>query len=173
MKDGSVKREFLVAVGVATIAFAGVAGCSNDNKSSSKTSSASTTSATSATTSSPGATASSPAAAAGPATVTVDGQLQNVGGPVVCSTTEGKFSIAIGEVITGVIVGLEPDASAVHNAGLGTVNGVVLSYTEGAPGNTATATRDGNSYKITGTATGVDTTRQQVSKPFEIDVTCP
>jgi lipoprotein LpqH len=76
-------------------------------------------------------------------------------------------------VITGVIVGLEPDASAVHNAGLGTVNGVVLSYTEGTPNNTATATKDGNSYKITGTATGVDASGQQVSKPFEIDATCP
>jgi lipoprotein LpqH len=94
---------------------------------------------------------------------------------VVCSTTDGKFSIAIGEPIVGTIVGLEPDASVVHIVGLGnTVNGVVLSFTEGAPGNTATATKDGNNYKITGTATGTDTANgQQISKPFEIDATCP
>jgi lipoprotein LpqH len=94
---------------------------------------------------------------------------------VVCSTTDGKFSIAIGEPIVGTIVGLEPDASVVHFVGLGnTVNGVVLSFTEGAPGNTATATKDGNNYKITGTATGTDTANgQQISKPFEIDATCP
>jgi lipoprotein LpqH len=92
---------------------------------------------------------------------------------VVCSTTDGKFSIAIGEVITGVIVGLEPDASAVHNVGLGDVNGTVLSFTEGVPGNEATATKDGNHYTITGTATGSDNANQQVSKPFDIDVMCP
>jgi lipoprotein LpqH len=166
MKERSVKRELLIA-GAAMIVVTGGAGCSNQNKS------ASTATSSSATTSSTAATTTGPAVAPGSAQVTVDGQPQNVGGPVVCSTTEGKFSIAIGEVITGVIVGLEPDASVVHNAGLGTVNGVVLSYTEGVPGNSASATKDGNSYKITGTATGVDAAGQPVSKPFEIDVTCP
>jgi ipoprotein LpqH len=41
---------------------------------------------------------------------------------VVRSTTDGKFSIAVGDMVSGIIVGLEPDASAVHNAGLGTVD---------------------------------------------------
>jgi lipoprotein LpqH len=93
---------------------------------------------------------------------------------VVCATNEGKFSIAIGDMITGVIVGLEQDASVVHNAGLGTVDGIVLSFTEGAPGNSATATKNGNTYKITGTATGTDNSgANQVSKTFEVDATCP
>jgi ipoprotein LpqH len=87
--------------------------------------------------------------------------------------TNGKFSIAIGDTLTGVIVGLEQDGSAVHNAGLGTVNGIVMSFTEGAPGNSATATKNGDAYKITGTASGVDTSGQQVSKDFTVDVTCP
>ncbi|WP_242669963.1 lipoprotein LpqH [Mycobacterium decipiens] len=103
----------------------------------------------------------------------IGGAPQNVSGPVVCSTNEGKFSIAIGDMLTGVIVGLEQDASAVRSAGLGTVDGVVLSFTEGAPGNSASATKNGNFYKITGTATGVDNAGQQVSKSFEVDVTCP
>jgi lipoprotein LpqH len=170
-----VKRELLVAAGVATIVV-GVAGCSSDNKSTSTSSSSTTSSSSSsATTSSSSAPApsSTPAAAPGETKVTIGGAPQNVGGPVVCETNQGKFSIAIGDMVTGIIVGLEPDGSAVHSAGLGTVDGVVLSFTEGAPGNNATATKTDKFYKITGTATGVDNAGQQVSKPFEVDVTCP
>ncbi len=172
-----MRRELLIAVGVAMILGSGVTGCSKDSKDdeSSGTSSAATTTSSATTASSPATTSAAAPATAGAAKVTVGGQPQNVSGPVVCSTTDGKFSIAIGEVITGVIVGLEPDASVVHNVGLGTVNGVVLSFTEGVPGNNATATKDGNTYKITGTATGVDSANagQEVSKPFEIEATCP
>ena len=156
-----MKRELLIAIAAVTIV-AGAAGCSSGNKASGPSSSSATPSST-----------STSAAAAGETKVTVDGQPQNVSGPVVCATNNGKFSIAIGEAITGVIVGLEPDGSAVHDVGLGTINGVVLSFTEGAPGNTASATKTGNSYHITGTATGMDNGGQQVSKPFTIDATCP
>lgn len=116
-----------------------------------------------------------PLGAGAPATVTVDGKPLNVQGQVVCATNDGKYSIAVGDMATGIIVGLEPDASAVHGVGLGTVDGVVMSFTEGVPGNTATATKDGNTYKITGTATGVSDANptEQISKPFEISVTCP
>jgi ipoprotein LpqH len=167
-----VKRELLIAVGAATIA-AGMAGCSGDNKASGPSSSAASSSgAASRSIAAPASPNASPAAAGQPQ-VTIGGQPQSVSGPVVCSTTNGKFSIAIGDMLTGVIVGLEQDGSAVHNAGLGTVNGVVLSFTEGAPGNSATATKTGSTYKITGTATGVDNSGQQVSKDFAVDVTCP
>lgn len=163
-----MKRELLIAAGVATIV-AGVAGCSSGNKPASPSSSSS-----SATTSSSSAPASSTTpAASGENKVIIGGAPQSVSGPVVCETNQGKFSIAIGDMVTGVIVGLEPDGSAVHNAGLGTVDGVVLSFTEGAPGNNATATKTGNFYKITGNATGVDNAGQQVTKAFEVDVTCP
>jgi ipoprotein LpqH len=151
-----MRRELLVAVAAATIV-AGAAGCSSGNTA-------------------PGPPSSSSAAsssAAGPPRVTIGGQPLNVTGPVVCSTTDGKFSIAIGDVITGVIVGLEPDASAVHNAGLGSVDGVIMNFTEGVPGENASATKTGNTYKITGTASGVDSAGQQVHKPFEVNVTCP
>lgn len=169
-----MKRELLVAAGVATIVV-GVAGCSSGNKSTSTSSSSTTSSSSSssATTSSAPAPTSTPAAAPGETKVIIGGAPQNVSGPVVCETNQGKFSIAVGDMVTGIIVGLEPDGSAVHSAGLGTVDGVVLSFTEGAPGNTATATKTDKSYKITGTATGVDNAGQQVSKPFEVDVTCP
>ena len=166
-----MRRELLIAVGAAAIV-AGMAGCSGDNKASSPSSAAASSSNAASSSSSAPASAATPAASGQPQ-VTIGGQPQSVGGPVVCSMTNGKFSIAIGDMVTGVIVGLEQDGSAVHNAGLGSVNGVVMSFTEGAPGNGANATKSGNNYKITGTASGVDNSGQQVSKDFTIDVTCP
>ncbi len=71
---------------------------------------------------------------------------------------------------------LSADASTVQSVGLGNVNGVTLGYTPGVPGGAnATASKDGNTYKISGTATGVDMANpmQPVTKPFEIQVTCP
>ena len=166
-----MKRELLIAAAAATIV-AGLAGCSSDNKSSSPSSSAATSSATTSSSSAPASTSSTPAAS-GQTQVTIGGQPQNVSGPVVCETNQGKFSIAVGDMVTGIIIGLEQDGSVVHNAGLGTVDGVVMSFTEGAPGNTATATKTDKNYKITGTATGVDNAGKEVSKPFDVNVTCP
>lgn len=166
-----MKRELVIAVGAVTLtALAG--GCSSGDKGAATPSSATTTLAASAAPSSTAVPGITPAAA-GETRVVIGGQPQNVSGPVVCATNEGRFSIAIGDMVTGVIVGLEQDASAVRSAGLGSVDGVVLSFTEGAPGNNATATKNGSSYAITGTATGVDNAGQQVSKSFEVDATCP
>lgn len=118
--------------------------------------------------------AAAPAAAGGPAKLTVGGTPANVTGSVVCATDNGKFSIAVGDMGTGFIVGLEQDASVVHNIGLPIMDdGLVLAFTEGAPGNDAKATKDGNTYKVTGTVTGTDNANTQVSKPFDIEVTCP
>jgi Mycobacterium 19 kDa lipoprotein antigen len=115
------------------------------------------------------------AGAVSPVVVNVDGKPLNVQGQVVCATNDGKYSIAVGDMATGIIVGLEPDASVVHNVGLGTVDGVVMSFTEGVPGNTATATKNGNTYNITGAASGVSEANpaEQITKPFSITVTCP
>jgi lipoprotein LpqH len=165
-----VKRELLIAVGAAAVV-AGMAGCANDNQAAGPSSAASSSGAASSSSSAPAVSATPDAS--GQPQVTIGGQPQSVSGPVVCSMTNGKFSIAIGDMPTGVIVGLEQDGSAVHNAGLGTVNGVVISFTEGAPGNGATAIKTGSNYKITGTASGVDASGQQVSKGFTVDVTCP
>ena len=136
-----MKRESLISFGAAAIIVAGVVSCSNMDETSSETTKQTQTTTAAATTSS------------SPATVSVDGQVQPVNDSVVCETLDGKFSIAIGEPITGVIVGLEPDASVVHGV----------------------ATKDGNSYNVSGIATGSDDANpsQQVSNPFEIDVTCP
>lgn len=155
--------RLMSVVGALGLLLIGGGGCAKDDKpSDAKTATSAEAKTTTATTAPPAG-----------AKVTIDGQAKQVDGPVVCATTDGKFSIAIGEVITGVIVGLEQDASKVRAVGLGDVNGVVLNFTDGVPGDTATATKDGNTYTIKGTASGSDSAGKQVSKPFEVVATCP
>jgi ipoprotein LpqH len=154
-----VKRGFLVAVGGAAIVIAGLSGCGSDEKKSETT----------------GET-SEAAAAEGKSTVTIDGQDQSVQGTVVCSSMGGNMNIAIGDATTGIgAVVSTGDSPTVQSVGLGNVNGVTLGYQSGTGQGEATAEKDGNTYKISGTATGVDMANpmQPVNKPFEIEVTCP
>jgi ipoprotein LpqH len=160
-----VKRGFLVAVGGAAIVIAGLSGCSSSEQQSE--SPATTAEATETGTAE---------AASGDTKVTIDGQDQNVAGTVVCSPMGGNMNIAIGDAATGIAaVVSEGDAPTVTSVGLGNVNGVTLGYQNGTGQGEATAEKDGNTYKITGTATGVDMANpmQPVNKPFEIEVTCP
>jgi lipoprotein LpqH len=147
------------------IVVVGLSGCSS-NKSSTSGSSASNQSTAAASGSSGSSTAK----------VTIDGKDQSVQGTVACTTAAGNVNIAIGGAATGIGVVLT-DASppAVKSVGLGNVNGVTLGYTPGTGQGNASATKDGNKYKVSGTATGVDMSNpmQPVNKPFEIDVTCP
>ena len=151
-------RGLVVAVGGAAIVIAGLSGCSSEKKSetSGETSSA--------------------AAAEGKSTVSIDGQDQNVQGTVVCSTMGENVNIAIGDATTGIgaVVGTG-DSPVVHSVGLGNVNGVTLGFQENAGQGEAKAEKDGSTYKISGTAVGVDMANplQPVNKPFEIEVTCP
>ncbi len=153
-----MKRGFLVAVGGAAIVVAGLAGCSSEKKSetSGETSSA--------------------ASAQGKTTVTIDGKDQQVSGTVVCSSMGGNMNIAIGDAATGIAAVISSgDSPTVQSVGLGNVNGVTLGYQTGTGQGEAKAEKDGNTYKISGTATGVDMANplQPVNKPFEINVTCP
>jgi ipoprotein LpqH len=54
---------------------------------------------------------------------------------------------------------------------------VVLGYSDAASNQAANATamQNGKTYKITGTAAGVDVanSQQAVTKSFEMDMTCP
>ncbi len=169
-----MKRGLVVTVAGAAIVVAGLAGCSKSNNSS--TSSSTTTTATTSASASTSAASASATAGAGGTKVTIDGQPQNIQGQVVCASAGGNINIAIGEAMTGIAAVLSADGSTVQSVGLGNVNGVTLGYTQGVPGGaSATATKDGNTYKISGTATGVDMANpmQPVTKPFEIQVTCP
>jgi len=165
-----VKRGFVVAVGGAAIVIAGLSGCSSGEKKSESSSSPTASSA-------PGtASVSATAAPSGGGTkVMIDGQDQNVAGTVVCSAMGGNMNIAIGDAATGIAAVLSEDGSTVQSVGLGNVNGVTLGYQTGTGQGEAKATKDGSTYKISGTANGVDMANpmQPVNKPFEIDVTCP
>ena len=169
-----MKRGLVVTVAGAAVLVAGLSGCSKDEKKADSTTTAKATSSAAATTSAAGSPSAT--AGAGSAKVTIDGQPQNVEGQVVCATAGGNLNIAIGAAMTGIAAVLSADASTVQSVGLGNVNGVTLGYTQGVPGGSgATATKDGNTYKISGTATGVDMANPMtpVTKPFEIQVTCP
>jgi lipoprotein LpqH len=168
-----VKRWFLVGVAGAAIVVAGLAGCSSNKSTSTSSSSSSVAaSASSSASSAPG----SASVGAGQAKVVIDGQDQNVQGQVVCQTAAGNVNIAIGAATTGIAAVLtDSNPPTVKSVGLGNVNGVTLGYQSGVGQGNAEATKDGNSYKITGTATGVDIANPlaPVNKPFEVDATCP
>ncbi|KUI00097.1 hypothetical protein AU190_07235 [Mycolicibacterium acapulense] len=154
-----MKRGLLVAVGGAAIVIAGLSGCSSGEKKSETSGETSTA-----------------ASAEGKTTVTIDGQDQAVQGTVVCSDMGGNTNIAIGDATTGIgAVVSSGDEPTVQSVGLGNVNGVTLGYQSGAGQGEAKAEKDGKTYKISGTATGVDMANplQPVNKPFEIEVTCP
>ncbi len=158
-----MKRGLTVAVAGAAILIAGVSGCSSNKT----TTGGSGTSSTAASASTGGA--------AGGTKVIIDGKDQGVSGSVVCTTLGGNVNIAIGGAATGIAAVLtDGNPPQVKQVGLGNVNGVTLAYNSGTGQGNASATKDGNSYKITGTATGVDMANptQPVNKPFEIDVTC-
>ena len=154
-----MKRGFVAAVGGMAILVAGLSGCSSEDKKSETT----------------GET-SSAAAAEGKSTVTIDGKDQAVQGTIVCSSMGGNMNIAIGDAATGIAaVVSEGDSPTVQSVGLGNVNGVTLGYQSGTGQGEAKAEKDGSTYKISGTATGVDMANplQPVNKPFEIEVSCP
>jgi len=156
-----VKRGLTVALAGAAIVVAGISGCSSNKSNSGGVA----TSVSGGSVSAGGANASK---------VIIDGKDQNVQGTTICTKTPGNITMAVGGNTTGISVVLT-DASppAVKAVQLGNVNGITLQYAQGGQGN-ATATKDGNTYKVTGTATGVDMANpmQPVNKPFEIDVTC-
>jgi ipoprotein LpqH len=186
-----VKRALVVAIGGAAILVGGLAGCSSDKSVKENVASATETAKSAATeateTAKSGASAATSAVTsatdamkgnpeAGKATVSIDGKDQAVEGTVVCTAMGGNVQIAIGSATQGIGAQLSAgDSPTVHQVGLGNVNGVTLGFAEGAPGGEATATKDGNTYKIKGTATGVDMANptQPMTKPFEIALTCP
>jgi len=152
-----MNRRILVATGGAAIVIAGLAGCGSDkSETSGETSQA--------------------ASAEGKSTVTIDGADQEVKGTIVCADMGGNTSIAIGDPAGGIGAVLTTgDEPTVVSVALGNVNGVPLGYAQGAGQGEAKVEKDDKTYKISGNATGVDMANpmQPVTKPFEIEVTCP
>jgi lipoprotein LpqH len=166
-------REVLAVAGGAAVLVVGLSGCSSDKKS--EGASSATATPTVSATASASAGGVSAAAGSGTATVTIDGQPKDIQGQVVCATSGGNVNIAIGQAATGIAVIMAEDATTVTSVGLGNINGVALGFQDGAPGGNASATKDGKTYTISGTASGVDMANpmQPITKPFEIAVTCP
>lgn len=153
----------VAGVAAVTLMVAASAGCSS-NKSS---------------TGSSGSPSSSAPAAAGPV-LTVDGQNQNISGQVTCTAAGDNINIGIGDPTAGLgAVVSNGNPPLVHSVGLGTVNGVALGFSDAAPNQSgnAGAAVNGKDWAIKGTATGTDMSNpqqpQQVTKPFELDLTCP
>jgi len=155
-----VKHGMVVGLAGVAVVVAACAGCSS-NKSSA------------------GSSGSSSPSAAGPQVI-VDGQAQNVSGQVTCTPSGDNTNIGIGDPTAGVgAVVSNANPPIVHSVGLGTVNGITLGFSDAAPnqGGNAGAAVNGKTYAIKGTATGLDMSNpqqpQQVTKSFELDVTCP
>jgi lipoprotein LpqH len=157
-----MKREITITAGAAAMLAAVLVGCSHHDGAVSV-----------------GNAAVAPANASN-TKVLIDGKDQNVKGQVACTKAAGSVNIAIGgSGSTGAPTGigaLLTDASppAVRSVALGSVNGVSLGV--GGTTGKAQAAKDGSTYKISGTASGVDMSNPmagQVNKSFELDVTCP
>lgn len=146
-----MRREAIVAIAGAAMIVVGFPGCSSSKS-------------------------SSGASGASNAKVTIDGRDQNIHGTVACNTVGGKINIAIGDQGTGIgaVLGAASPPQ-VESVGLGNVNGTALAYNAGTGQGSGQATKDGNKYKISGNATGINISDplHPVTKPFEIDVTCP
>ncbi|MDH6243528.1 lipoprotein LpqH [Mycobacterium sp. OTB74] len=171
-----MKRGLAIAAGGAAILIAGLTGCSHEKSSSGSSGATGGATATaSVATSLPNG--GNAAAGSGTAKVTVDGQPQDVAGSIGCTTSGGNVVIGIGNASGGLGATLtDADPPVVKAVGLGNVGGTALAYAEGVPGNEATATRDGKTYKITGTISAVDMsnpTAGPAKKSFEMEVTCP
>ncbi|OBF65712.1 hypothetical protein A5753_07565 [Mycobacterium sp. 852002-51971_SCH5477799-a] len=157
-----MKRGIVVGVAGVALVVAASAGCSS-NKSSTGSS----------------GSPSSSSKAAGPV-LTVDGQNQNISGQVACTAAGDNITIGIGDPTAGLgAVVSNGNPPLVHSVGLGTVNGVALGFSDAAPNQSgsAGAAVNGKDWAIKGTATGTDMSNpqqpQQVTKPFELDLTCP
>ncbi|MEE6176601.1 lipoprotein LpqH [Mycobacterium sp. 050134] len=153
-----MRHGIVVSVAGVALVVAGCAGCSS-NKSNT------------------GASSPPPAA---PPQVVVDGKNLNVTGAVTCTPAGNNINIGIGDVANGVGAVVSKDnPPIVHAVGLGTVDGIILGFSDAAQGQggNAGAAASGNSLQIKGTATGADTSNPQqpkpVTKPFEMDLTCP
>ncbi len=111
----------------------------------------------------------------GDAKVLVGGQPREVRGDVSCFLYGGKVNISIGPMGNPVGATITEADTRVSSVSLGNVDGVMLAYLDGAANGNVTATKDGKSYRITGTAAGVDLKNpmQPYTRPFEISVTCP
>ena len=111
--------------------------------------------------------------------MTIDGQDQGVTGQPTCTTAAGVITIVIQSNGQYTVVLNDANPPTVTNVTLQPPSGGQWAYNSqmgGMGGANASVTKDGNTYKVTGTATGMDPAKPMAgmaSKPFEIDADCP
>ena len=158
---------------------AALTGCSTSSKESGTTTTASATATSGA--AAPGTsapeTAASPAAQPGTGRVSLNNaELSAVTG-VSCQTDAGVTTITVDSTPKTTVVLSDEATPAVKSVSIGELGaeGPSLAYVEGIAGAAAQATRDGNTYTVSGTGTGAEATdpTKPLDLPFEIAVTCP
>lgn len=101
---------------------------------------------------------------------------------VVCAEQGDSISLSIASTSMTEATGLSAvlgtgDSPEVQAVGMGsTETGEALAYAPGVPGNEATATRDGDTYTVSGTLIAADMNNPMAGpqeKSFELEVTCP
>jgi ipoprotein LpqH len=167
------RAGWIIALTATATAAALIAGCGGNASSGSESSNSPSSQAGTA-------NGSAATVTAGQNKVIIDGQDQGVPERINCNTNGGVFAkLGYGDHGAGFELNDAdpPEVKSVHFDRF-VVNGTTLELLFGADtagsGN-AKAAKDGNTYTVTGTATGKDVSdpTQQVSKSFEIDVTCP
>jgi ipoprotein LpqH len=168
-KEILMMPRLMVGLSGAAVVVAALAGCSGNNATTSSSSNASATSAPDV----------SGAASPQQNKVLVDGQDQGAVEHVHCGTMTDGVRIKIGMGDHGAVVILSdanpPAALGVQLSKTFQNGGVTLEYDSRKNEGDGHVSKQGDFYKITGTAVGKDSSgaTQQVSKSFEIDVTCP
>src|ERR1700753_291695 len=89
--------------------------------------------------------------------LTIDGKDQNLNGNAACVKSNGLINIGFGSSTAGVSAVLhDVNTPTVKSVQLGSSSGLALTYQAGSGKGDASVTKDGNTYKITGNATGID-----------------
>ncbi len=177
-----MKHGWVVAAAVAAVLTTGLTGCSTDEKASGSSASTSASApGSSASAAAPGGSDS--AAGSGTTKVSIDGQAWDIPGEVDCSGTREEGSAMVIEVgnrgprTLGVVL-TKTDPPVIRSMAIN-VAPTAVSYPDafGLPGTEAKATRDGNTYKISGTGSGfkynASADEAPVTMSFEAEVTCP
>jgi lipoprotein LpqH len=174
-----VKRAITVVV-AGTILLVGLSGCSSDKSANGGGGTSSSAATATSGTGAPGPSSSAPPGGTEgegtPPIVIIDGKNQNITAAPVCRTIKGTVNISIGGSGVGIAAKLtDGNPPQVKFVNLGTIAGVPYAFNaETANSGNATATKSGNTYKITGNAAGrsPDDKPTTTLKPFEIDATC-
>ncbi|OMC52293.1 hypothetical protein A5745_01715 [Mycobacterium sp. IS-2888] len=150
-----MKRGCRVAIGSAAVVGVALVGCSSGSGNGA------------------GARAPSGSVAAAPKVV-VDGKVRPVQNEVACVTAANMVMANIGSREDGIAVTLSAgDNPMVKDLTLGMVDGVPLTYYESNTGPKPTVTKSGSAFKIVGTVSDSPGGSGTVSKPFEMEFTCP